>query len=133
MQDQSTRTTEGASGKIADKNLGDIGPFTVQDIETVARKCVADLGINWNNLSDRARNQYIEVARNTLANVPLGEHLDGLVGGTSGGMKQFQKSLLTEFRNSPKWDEDSFVAGWKITGEGTDIGSGVGGTGTTGG
>jgi hypothetical protein len=48
-------------------------------------------------------------------------------------MKEFQSSVLTEFRNSPKWDEDLFISGWKITDPGTTgIGS-EGGTDTTGG
>jgi hypothetical protein len=64
MQDQSTTgINEGASGKIADKNLGDIGPFTNSEIESVTRKCVAELGLKWDNLSERARAQYIEVTR----------------------------------------------------------------------
>jgi hypothetical protein len=131
MQDQSsTGTHEAVSGKIADKNLaGNIGPFNETEIQSVARKCVEDLGINWDELSQRAKNQYIEVARDTLLNKTSGEHLSGLIGGTSGGMREFRRSILTEFRNSPNWDEDLFVAGWKDD----QSGIGTGGTDTTGG
>jgi hypothetical protein len=137
MQEPSnTSTIEGAGGTIGEKNLGSIGPFNQSEIETVARKCVADLGLNWNNLSDRAKSQYIEVTRNTLAIKENDEHLAGLIGGTSRGMKEFQKSVLTEFRNSPKWDEDEFVSGWKIGDNvgGNELAGGVGGAdNTTGG
>jgi hypothetical protein len=114
MQDQSTTgINEGISGKIADKNLKGIGPFTELEIESVARKCVTDLGMNWDKLTDRARSTYIGIARDTLLNDPVEEHLEGRAPDPSGGMKKFQESLLIEFRNSPKWDEDLFVSGLK--------------------
>lgn len=86
-----------------------IGPFTEADVRAVAEKAVLGMGRNWDELTSRQKNGFVNETAHILSSKPLTTQFSELVPGATPAVElQYRNLVLQEFRNSPKWDEKEF-------------------------
>jgi hypothetical protein len=119
MQDAPDTNTDGAGAgppaAAATQAPDDKIPFNNDEIEAVAESTLktCDPDINWGELSARAKHEYKELAVAALRDQGVPDHLKGLIAGEVERAETFQRVAIRTFRESPKWDEDAFVRGYK--------------------
>lgn len=94
----------------------DIGPFTYNEVELIAKKAVNELGLKWDTLPIADRREFLDQAILVLTGSQTTDKMaDGTkTGGDSKLQLEFRRIVLQEFKNSPKWDNDEFARGFSI-------------------
>jgi hypothetical protein len=120
MEDKSTTTTQGT--KIGQAAANNVGPFNENELLDVTRKAVTSIGLDFDTLEGTQKEAFVQqtigaltgVKVSAIADLPAGERTG--VNTTPAIELQFRRAALGYFRNSPKWDEDEFVAGYAYSG-----------------
>ena len=126
MEDKSTTTTQGT--KIGQAATNNVGPFNENELLDVTKKAVTSIGLDFNTLDGTQKEAFIQqtigaltgIKLNPIADLPAGDRTG--VNTTPAIEIQFRRAALGYFRNSSKWDEDEFIAGYVhhgLTGNGT--------------
>src|SRR4051812_8569878 len=90
-----------------------LGPFTNDEIQDVARKAVEGLGREWRDVKGSHRIGFVAETKEILSGKNVTPDFGELVPGATPAVQlQFKNLVLQEFRNSPKWDEAGFKAGY---------------------
>lgn len=114
------------------KDKGTLGPFTDEEIGNVARAAVQAMGRDWDHLKAGQRIGFVEETKEILSGRNVTSRFHELVPGTTQAVElQFKNLVLQEFRNSPKWDEKEFKAGYGTAAANAGTGAETTGTGTT--
>jgi hypothetical protein len=107
--EKSTTTT------LGDKN--NVGPFNQNEILVGVKKSITALGLDYDKLEGIQKEAFVAQAIGALTGVPPAEVEKNAGKITQPGMAiEFRKLVLQEFQNSPKWDQDEFVKGYKSAG-----------------
>jgi hypothetical protein len=113
MQDKSTTTTDDAK---ATTGANSVGPFNENELLDFAKKAVNVLGIDFDQLEGTKKEAFVGQAIGALSGMAPTK-IDDLYGKTDPAVTiEFRKLVLQEARNSPKWDQDEFVAGYQYNG-----------------
>jgi hypothetical protein len=95
------------------KSTATAGPFTDEEIESAARAAVMGMGRDFDSLKSGQKIGFVDEAKEILHGRNVSEGFSELVPGATPAVQlQFKTLVLQEFRNSPKWDEKEFKAGY---------------------
>jgi hypothetical protein len=112
--DQSTAATGMKTGSIVNKRGAVL--FNENDLLDLTKKSVNVLGINYDTLDGAAKEGFVGQTIGALTGVPAQE-IEKQYGKTEPGVAiEFRKLVLQEAKNSPNWDQDEFIAGYKYDG-----------------
>jgi hypothetical protein len=113
MTDKSTTTTDDAKTTTGANN---VGPFNENELLEFTKKSVNVLGIDYDTLTGEQKEAFVGQTIGALAGIAPSK-IEELHGKTSPAVStEFRKMVLQEAKNSPKWDQDEFIAGYKYDG-----------------
>jgi hypothetical protein len=96
-----------------EKETATLGPFNDEEIENATRAAVVAMGRDWDRLKSGDKIGFVSETKEVLSGRHVSSDFAELVPGTTAAVEnQFKTLVLQEFRNSPKWDEKEFKAGY---------------------